>query len=148
MTKRILIDVLVVLVLPVMLIFGYKYVDTGGVPNLLSSYLTDPTAPDLPAGQDLGAKTKLVLEKLNSIHFDDSIFTDPVFFSLVDFTQPISTSTIGRPYPFSTPDQLKAMTVNAKKRLGTEVSIPNTKTTIPVNASISKKLDAVKGSSR
>lgn len=40
------------------------------------------------------------LSKLKSLELDDSIFSDPVFRSLTDFSQPITPEPVGRENPF------------------------------------------------
>ena len=109
MTKQVLLDILIVLVAPIILVVGYLYV---GADKMSSLFLVAPLdVAALPGGngEEMGAKSTAALNELRSIHFDEALFSDPTFQSLIDFTGSISTTTAGRRYPFSTPDEVKIL---------------------------------------
>jgi hypothetical protein len=48
-----------------------------------------------------GEEMLIALNKLRAISFDQTLFSDPVFLSLVDFGTDIAPKPIGRPNPFA-----------------------------------------------
>lgn len=141
--KQILLDLLIVVVLPIAIVIGYFYFTSDGGKNLLSSVSSATTPLPGENASELGATTKAALTELKSISFDKTIFTDPTFLSLEDFTLPIVASPIGREYPFTQTSELRVM--SARKVNTSAKPSPVGSIKIPVNADISQKLDAVKG---
>lgn len=115
MTKQVLLDILIVLVAPVILVAGYLYFGADQISSLLFVAPLDIAALPGGNGEEMGTKSKAALNELKSIHFDEALFSDPTFLSLIDFTGTISTTTVGRRYPFSTPDEVKMLLKNASQ---------------------------------
>lgn len=74
-------------------------VSTGGV-NSLSTVGVDGTT-NAAAGAEVGADVLTLLNKINSLRIDASIFASPSYQSLVDFSVEIPTENVGRPNPFA-----------------------------------------------
>ncbi len=129
MGKQIMIDILVVLAVPVILIGGFYFwkTDDGALLSLLSPDVTLPG----DEGKELGAKTKLALTTLGSIDFDESFFRNEAFMTLNDLTATVATTSLGREYPFTSPDVI----VNLMKKAKPGVPITTPKVT-PANASV------------
>ncbi len=140
MSKQILIDILVVLIVPVILIGGYYFwkTDDGTLLSLISSDIALPG----DEGKELGAKTKLALASLDSIDFNEEFFKDEAFLSLRDLTGTVPTSTLGREYPFTTPNVITNLMrkSNAGKTTGAPAKINS-----PVD--INSKIETIKASS-
>lgn len=112
MNKQMLTDILVVLVAPICFIaFYHFFLGNEITTDELLSVSPDGGAMAIPGteGTELGAKSKQILIELKSINFDESLFSDPVFLSLVDFTPVYATTTVGREYPFSIPDAVREL---------------------------------------
>jgi hypothetical protein len=60
---------------------------------------TSITAPDLVT-QGAGAEVVSLYSSLQSITFDQSIFTSPSYEALTDFSTPLPTEAVGRSNPF------------------------------------------------
>src|SRR5690348_5607045 len=84
----------VLVVLLILGAFGYYVYSKNDVPA---------TTPDLSANGDtvLGEDILSLADKLNTITIDQSVFTSPLFESLVDHDTPLSPETQGRPNPFA-----------------------------------------------
>ncbi|HEY9585972.1 MAG TPA: hypothetical protein VJJ02_05310 [Candidatus Paceibacterota bacterium] len=100
--KQILIDVGVVLVIPALLLVGYYFWSPRGDSALLSL-----VAP--PEEREYGAQAKAALASLRSITMDGSLFEDPVYKSLQEFHVDIEPATLGRTYPFTSPDSVRTL---------------------------------------
>ncbi|MDO8521647.1 MAG: hypothetical protein Q7S52_06040 [bacterium] len=99
---KVLFDVLVVLLLPVLFALGY-YFWSGDDDSALLSLVVEKQD-----GQEYGAKAKDALARLRSITMDASLFEDPVYQSLQEFHVDIDMSIpLGRTYPFTPPDVLR-----------------------------------------
>lgn len=105
MIKQALFDVLIVIVAPIVLMTGYLYLGADQISSIFSTALMG-VIPLPGADEEMGTKSKVALNELNSINFDESLFVDPTFASLYDFTGTIATSSVGRKYPFSLPDEV------------------------------------------
>jgi hypothetical protein len=108
MNKQILTDIMVVLIAPVCFIALYHFLLEREVTTDELLAIANPALVAAPGSEQhaLGEKSKALLNELRSINFDESVFSDPVFLSLVDFTPPYASSTVGRPYPFSAPSEV------------------------------------------
>ena len=139
MGKQIMIDILVVLLVPVILIGGYYFWKTndGTLLSFVSSDITLPGDED----KELGAKTKLALVTLNSIDFNAEFFKDEAFASLRDLTATVSTTPLGREYPFTSPELIKKLIKNSKPGVN-GAPIRNSQ---PVN--INSQIETIKSSS-
>ena len=144
MTKQLLLDLLIVVAFPIAIVVGYFYITSDGGKDLLSSVSSGATARPGESVGELGATTKAALTELKSISFDKTIFNDPTFLSLEDFTLPIIASPIGREYPFSQTSELRVMS-SKKTNSNAKTTIQSGTIKIPLNADLSQKLDAVKG---
>ena len=75
----------------------------------------------------MGTKAKAALTELESINFDETLFTDAMFLTLEDFTQPIIPTPIGREYPFSLTGELRTMSKKSRPNLtSTSKPVPGT----------------------
>lgn len=83
-----------VIVALILAFFAYSYFFAGKETPVLMEETINPTAV---ADQDL---ISLLLE-LKAITLDESIFTDPTFMSLEDFSRELIPEPIGRPNPFA-----------------------------------------------
>lgn len=146
MAKQILLDILIVLALPIMAIFGYFYFKTEDGTKLLS--YVSPSSIALPGEQntDLGSKTKAALTELNSINFDQTFFNDATFLTLQDFTGPILATPIGREYPFTSTSQLRIM--NKKEKPSVKIDAITGVIKIPINIDSPQKVDVIKSGVR
>ncbi len=108
MNKQILTDIMVVLIAPVCLIALYHFLLEREVTTDDLLAIANPSQVAVPGSEQhaLGEKSKALLTELRSINFDESVFSDPVFLSLVDFTPAYASSTVGRSYPFSAPGEV------------------------------------------
>ncbi|KKU78058.1 MAG: hypothetical protein UY04_C0047G0007 [Parcubacteria group bacterium GW2011_GWA2_47_7] len=109
MGKQTLIDIVIVLIAPILLVGAFLYAGVDSVTSLLSFSSIGVLSEPGIGNEQLGMKTTEVLKELKSIKFNDSIFTDPAFLSLYDFTGTIPETAVGRPYPFSPSDEVKAL---------------------------------------
>jgi hypothetical protein len=106
MLKQLLIDIVVVLGIPIAIVFAYYYIMGPEAGFLI---VPDTFTSATPGADATGGHVEDVLTQLNSISFDKSIFDDEAFLSFEDYTKPISTTTIGREFPFTLPDELRAV---------------------------------------
>lgn len=129
-----MIDILVVLAVPVLLIGGYYFwkTDDGTLLSLLSSDVALPG----DEGKELGAKTKLALVTLGSIDFDETFFSNDAFASLHDLTATVSSTPLGREYPFTSPDAIKKLLKNAKPGKTSNAAPTKVAPTVDINAKI------------
>ena len=115
--KQLIIDVLVVCAVPIVIILAYRlfFVDgelaTDGLLSVDSISLGVASPGD--AGT-LGAKSKEILNQLDSIKFDATFFEDPTFLSLRDLTPVYLSTSTGREYPFSTPEEVRILLERVK----------------------------------
>ena len=109
MNKQMLTDFLVVLVAPICFVAAYHLLMDRGITTEELLAITAPGGESATPGSEsvvLGAKSKSILMELKSINFDESIFSDPVFMSLKDFTPKYITTDVGRDQPFSIPESV------------------------------------------
>ncbi len=100
--RKMITDVLVVLILPALFAFGYFFWG-GGEDSALLSLVVPPQET-----REFGVKTKEALAKLGSIKMDAALFRDPAFLSLQEFKVDIDFDVpLGRSYPFTLPDALR-----------------------------------------
>lgn len=86
--------IILVCVLVIVAFFAYSYFFTGTSQPILSS-----SAPSANIAVDQNLIT--LLSTLNSIKLDPSIFSDPAFQSLQDFSQALVPQPVGRQNPFA-----------------------------------------------
>lgn len=89
-------QIIIILVVIIIAFIGFKMFfadqETGN-----TTLITDQTT----TGQFVDGQTILVLlDNLNKITLDESVFSDKIFTSLVSFERPIADQIIGRPNPF------------------------------------------------
>jgi hypothetical protein len=137
--KQILIDIGIVLVAPALVLGGYFVWGTGDSGSLLSDAPTVALGPNEP-----GAKTKLALDTLRGIVFDDSLFKDEAFTSLTPFYVTIPEVPLSRDNPFVPPPVIAELLRNARNKDTVKpASSTSTKAdpkTIPANIDKQKKL--------
>jgi hypothetical protein len=102
---------IVMVTLGVIAVFGVYHYMWQGVPVHADENIPNPAMPTMgiktqKAGDGLSSGSAVgdILElsnKLNSITIDGSLFTSPVFQSLVDTSVPITPENSGRPNPFN-----------------------------------------------
>jgi hypothetical protein len=149
MAKQIFIDILIVIILPVLAVFGYFYLKTDEGSALLSSASLGATSRPGEGSAELGVKTKAALSELKSIHFEEAFFSEPAFLSLEDFTEQIDATPVGRQYPFITPDELRNMARRSNNNKTSSASSASSATVGVATknlsgADISTKLNAAK----
>lgn len=54
-----------------------------------------------PAGAEVGSDVIALIQQIKTLRIDQSIFSDPAFLSLTDYTTPIPPQPVGRPNPFA-----------------------------------------------
>lgn len=135
--KQTLVDLGMVLLVPVVLVGGY-YAFGGPTDDAL---LTEAT-PSVIGPNEPGAKTKLALDTLNGISFDDSLFKDEAFTSLASFTVDIPEVPLTRDYPFTPPREISERLRLSKT--GTVISKPTSVTSSKTTSSPSAKIDSIR----
>ena len=140
--KQTIIDIVVVVLVPLAIVSGYYFWKQSDSTSLLSLIAPSLMARPCEEVNDVGAKVTVALATLNTIKLDNSIFTDPVYNSLRDFSVIIATTTIGRDYPFSLPQSIidkerNRQTNDAAYRASVNASSK-------VNVNISTKIDGLK----
>jgi hypothetical protein len=119
--KQMLVDISVVLAIPVLVVLAYFYIwKTDGSDGAI--------APSTPGNELLarGAKVKEALNIIRKVHFDGSIFKDPMFDQMEDQTVTVVDEAVGRDNPFILPDSLKGK-VHMDGKVSTAV-VSNTQT--------------------
>ena len=133
MNKQMLMDFLVVLVAPICFVAAYHFILDNQITTEELLAVTSPGEATPGAEQrELGAKSKGILLQLKSINFDEALFSDPVFRSLVDMTPAYASTSVGRDYPFSTPDDVRELVGRLK------VAPPSSDDAVPANKSDKK----------
>jgi hypothetical protein len=140
MGKQIIIDIVVVIVLPALLIFGYyEFKSEDGA--LLS--LASPTiaTQEGHSGPPLGEKTANALALLRSIptELSQSLFSDPAYLMLKDYRVSIPSVTLGRSNPFTPPPALEVLSRFSRTADGVPV-----REVTPTAPATSAKVDTLK----
>lgn len=140
--RQTVIDIVVVLVIPLVIVAGYYFWKQQDSPSLLSLIAPSLAAKPGEEAKELGVKVTVALATLNAIKLDNSIFNDPVYNSLRYFPVTIATTTIGRDYPFTSPESIRekerrGRTSDAAYRASVNASMKAT-------ADVSTKLDGIK----
>jgi hypothetical protein len=91
LTKQIIIAVIIIIVAFV----GFKMFFPGSGSGE-ASLVTEQSTATFAEGQTI----LNLLNKLNEVTIDDSVFSNPIFVSLVSFEIPIQDQVVGRPNPF------------------------------------------------
>lgn len=114
--KQQLTDVLIVCILPIAIVLAYRfYFSTPTEDDALLSIDSASLGIATPGGAELGSKTKEILNTLSAISFDATFFVDPAFLSLQDFTPVYVSTGTGRPYPFTTPEEITVLLERANQ---------------------------------
>jgi hypothetical protein len=87
--------VIITVVVLALLVIGYFYYN--GTPSSSGSLLQ--TAPD--ASQAIGSQVLGLLNQIQSLKIDTTLFMDPAYLTLHDFTIAIPVLNVGRPNPFA-----------------------------------------------
>jgi hypothetical protein len=89
-------QIIIAFIVIVVALIGFKTF----FPNLNSGgealVVEEPNSPVLADGQAI----LVLLGQLNRVTLDDSIFSNPIFTSLISFEKPIQEQAVGRPNPF------------------------------------------------
>jgi hypothetical protein len=91
-TKQIIIAVIVIGIA----FFGFKMFFTSDVPSDVSLSVDGAGDTYIQEGQEI----LVLLEQLSNINLDNSIFSNQIFLSLVNFEKPLEPQIEGRPNPF------------------------------------------------
>ena len=83
------------IVIVIILVVVYFYYQ-GGSSSSSGSLLSSPTSD-----QAVGSAELALLNQIKSLKIDTSLFQDPVYQSLVDYSVPIPPENVGRPNPFA-----------------------------------------------
>lgn len=114
--KQQLTDVLIVCILPIAIMLAYHYYfSTPTEDDALLSVDSASLGIATPGGAELGSKTKEILNTLSAISFDTTFFADPTFLSLQDLTPVYMSTGTGRPYPFTTPEDVEVLIERANQ---------------------------------
>lgn len=122
--KKAKIPIIIILVLILgFIIYNAVFKKSEEVSNL------ERTSEDTDTGQKLPSQEFLpLLNLIRSVDFDDKFFTDSVFRSMVDFSEPVKEEQRGRENPFS-PGILNSFTsVNSSLFEASEANIASTST--------------------
>lgn len=107
--KQTFIDIIVVCLVPITLVLVYHFFMKSSEVNeefvTSESILSNASSPG--EVRELGAKSKEILNQLDSIKFDADFFSDPAYLSLTDFTPEYVSTSTGRDYPFSLPEEVQ-----------------------------------------
>ena len=89
----------IIILIVVLILAGVAYFYYTGTPKDTSASLTT-TAQNSAAAAE-GAKVLALLNQISSLQIDTSLFTSPVYQSLVDHTVQVIPQNVGRPNPFA-----------------------------------------------
>ena len=93
-SKKLVIGIIVVILV---VLLGYFYFSGGSTPaqsNLLQQQNT-------PEAEIIGMRILNLLNQIRSLKIDKTIFQDPSYQTLVDYSVPIPAVGVGRPNPFA-----------------------------------------------
>jgi hypothetical protein len=107
--KQLLTDISVVLGIPIVIVLAYHFYFSTPIPDTSLLSIDSSSLSATPGSADIGSQTKEILNTLNSINFDTTFFSDPAFLSLQDFTPVYVATATGRPYPFTTPEDVQIL---------------------------------------
>lgn len=99
--KNVIMAVVLIVLLVVAYFMFFKGEDLAPTDALVSENIGPDGLPIAGDGLTAGADLLPMLLRLNSLHLDDTIFQDPVFLSLEDFTIEIPPQPQGRSNPFA-----------------------------------------------
>ncbi len=105
-SKGTFIALIVIVIATLLLFFYYK----GKPSNDVSSLETMDTPESIDA-QEAGNRVLSLLNTINGLKIDDSIFKTAVFISLIDYTNIIPERPVGRPNPFAPISGIEKTTV-------------------------------------
>ena len=137
MNKQLILDIALIVGLPIFILGVYFSVFRMDSEPLLTatSQMTQSKA------NEPGTKTRIALQKLNSIALDDSLFKDPAFQSLRAYSVTIPEVELTREYPFTPTAEIAEMLRRAKANVAAKANSSGAK-----SESISVKLDMLKTS--
>lgn len=118
--KQILTDIAVVLIFPLLLIWGFYSLnkEDGALLSLAAPAIATHEGVE---AEQLGSKTKEALERLRSIptELNQSLFSDPAYLMLRDYQVTIPTVPLGRPNPFTPPQVIENLSRASRASGGT-----------------------------
>ena len=88
-------QIIIITVIIIIAFIGYKMFFPGG--DTGATLTGSPSTAQFADGQTI----LVLLDNLNKVALDESIFSNNIFTSLVDFERPIQDQVIGRPNPFA-----------------------------------------------
>lgn len=92
--------VMLVVLLVILAFFGYRFMFKKDASSGKSDLAVDAGAE--ASGQSaIGRDLIVTISKLKSLNLDDSLFKDPIFNNLSDFSIPLIPQEVGRSNPFS-----------------------------------------------
>ncbi|MDD5050405.1 MAG: hypothetical protein PHV93_01525 [Candidatus Pacebacteria bacterium] len=92
--------IIIIIILAGVLFLGYWYYRSPGTPSGALLVQTTGTGTD-DQGLVIGQKTIALLQELQKVNIDNSIFSTTAFQSLQDFGVEIQAEPVGRPDPFA-----------------------------------------------
>ena len=90
-------NIVIIVVIIIAAIIGYFYYE-GSTPVTNSSLQTTAASDD---AQAVGARVLALLNQIRSLKIDTSIFKDPSYMTLRDYSVAIPQENVGRPNPFA-----------------------------------------------
>ena len=84
-----------------LVLFVIMYFMNGNEGGAAAANLSEETSQQIALSQQIERELLAELLQLQEINLDDSLFNDPAFQSLVDFSRPIQAQPIGRENPFA-----------------------------------------------
>ena len=88
---------IIVIIVVIILVIAYFYYEGGSGSSTASTSLLQQQASD----QSIGAAELSLLDQIQSLKIDTSLFQDPAYKTLVDYSVPIPQDGVGRPNPFA-----------------------------------------------
>lgn len=100
---------IIIAVVAVVLVIVYFYFQ--GSPSNVSSSGSLLSGAAV-SGSDVGSSELALLNQIQSLRIDTSVFSDPAFQSLQDYSVAIPTENVGRPNPFAPLSGMSTTTAN------------------------------------
>lgn len=90
-------SIIIIVIIVIVAIIGYFYYSGKNQSSDTSLLASAPNAAD----QAVGARVLLLLNQIQSLHIDTTIFKNPAYQALQDYTVSIPTLNVGRYNPFA-----------------------------------------------
>ncbi len=93
------------------------YFYTMGSPTDSDSMLDVTGTPESMASDAIGGRVLTLLQEVNSLNIDATVFNNSVYRSLVDYSIEVPPQNVGRPNPFQPfPGQIRSSSVSSSPR--------------------------------